>query len=70
MKNLLQMGLITADDALEIVERTRGGQATSSTHHFDSSVTVWVFKPDDWYLKFYLLDQCWFISFHKSEEMT
>lgn len=66
-KNILQMGLINVEEALAIIEQTRGHQATSSPHHFDNTITVWVFRPADWYIKFYLVDHCWFISFHKTE---
>ncbi|MBT9583719.1 hypothetical protein IV102_10225 [bacterium] len=66
-KNLLATGAISVDQAIGLVEATRGNQATSSPHHADASVLVWVFRPVGWYVKFYLVDGAWFISFHQAE---
>lgn len=64
-KNLLELGEVSIEQAIEILGRTKGQEATSSSSHYDSSIEVWIFRPTDWYIKFYLVDQCWFISFHQ-----
>lgn len=69
-KNLLQTGQISLVEAAAIVARTRGHQASSTPHHQDASIPVWVLQPDDWYIKCYLVDECWFISFHKAGESS
>lgn len=65
-KNLLQTGEMTIQEVLELVAKTRGAEATSSPHHMDATIPVWVFRPKGWYIKFYLLKECWFISLHPS----
>lgn len=69
-KNLLQTGQISLVEAAALVAKTRGQQATSTPHHQDASILVWVLRPDDWYIKCYLVDECWFISFHKEGESS
>lgn len=64
-KNLLATGHISKDQALAILSKTKGGQASVSAHHKRDDILVWVFRPDDWYIKFYLIEDAWFISFHK-----
>lgn len=66
-KNLLETGEVTIEEAIRLVESTRGNQATNSSHHFNPSIVVWVFKPKGWYIKFYFANGCWFISFHPTE---
>jgi hypothetical protein len=66
-KNWLFARKVSLTRAYEIVAATRGQQAQSSPHHWDSEVEVWVFQPSDWYIKFYFSGEtCWFVSFHKS----
>ncbi len=67
-KNLLQTGQLSLVEAAAIVAKTRGQEASSAPHHQDPSITVWVLRPDGWYIKCYLVDECWFISFHKAGE--
>jgi hypothetical protein len=67
-KNLLKSELISNSQAVSIVARTTGQQATVSSHHFLNSVEVWVFRPVGWYVKFYFTDDSVFISFHESKE--
>jgi hypothetical protein len=67
-KNLLAIGKIDPDEAILIIQATRGDQAKSSPHHKDKSILVWVFRPQGWYIKFYFLEDCWFISFHRPDE--
>lgn len=64
-KNLLATGAITFAEAASIIGLTRGHQASCSPHHLDEQLEVWVFRPTDWYIKFYFLDDCMFVSFHK-----
>jgi hypothetical protein len=66
-KNLLATGQVGVEEAIAILNRTRGTEASSSPHHFDASIEVWVFRPAGWYIKFYLVGSCYFISFHRSE---
>ncbi len=66
-KNLLATGQVSIEEAILLVGSTRGDQATNSPHHKDPKILVWVFTPKDWYIKFYLLDGAWFISFHRTE---
>lgn len=66
-KNLLAIGKIDWKEAIALVQSTRGDQAKATPHHANPSVEVWVFRPAEWYIKFYFLDQCVFISFHKNE---
>ena len=67
-KNLLATGQIDPCEAIRIIQRTRGDQAKSSPHHSDSSIEVWVLRPQGWYIKFFILEDCWFISFHRSDD--
>jgi hypothetical protein len=66
-KNLLATKMITVEEAVGLVESTRGNQASSSPHHGDSDIQVWIFRPRGWYIKFYLVGKAWFISFHREE---
>jgi hypothetical protein len=66
-RNLLATKAIELEEAISLVESTRGNQARSSPHHADPNILVWVFRPQDWYIKFYLVDVVWFISFHRTE---
>ncbi|MHB2019970.1 MAG: hypothetical protein ACYCW6_23770 [Candidatus Xenobia bacterium] len=55
-KNWLFTGKVTAAQAADIVERTRGNQSEKSAHHNDTSIDVWIFKPSGgWYVKFYFI---------------
>lgn len=76
-KNFIADQQISLEQAADIVARTKGGDASSSSHHFLSAVEVWVFKPVSkavrWYVKGYLLEgelhiiELHLISFHPSE---
>lgn len=66
-KNLLAINKIDRDDAIALIQSTRGTQGKASPHHADASIEVWVFKPRDWYIKFYFTELCVFISFHRNE---
>ena len=66
-KNLLAINAIDVEEAISLVQSTRGQQAKSAPHHADHSIQVWVFQPKDWYIKFYFIEKCMFISFHKRD---
>lgn len=66
-KNLLSIGHIDQDEAIALVQSTPGRLAQCSPHHADSSIQVWVFRPKSWYIKFYFMENCIFISFHGPE---
>ena len=66
-KNLLATGELSLEEAVAILSKTRGSEASSSRHHFDPILKIWVFQPVGWYIKFYFLEECLFISFHRSE---
>ena len=66
-KNLLATGELSLEEAVTILSKTRGSEASSSKHHLDPVLKIWVFRPVGWYIKFYFLEECLFISFHRSE---
>ncbi len=66
-KNALADGSISYREAAAILERTRGNQAKCQPHHFDSRQLIWIFRPEGWYIKFYLVDGVCFLSFHLAE---
>jgi hypothetical protein len=65
-KNLLAIGAISIDEAIALIAQTRGTQARSSPFHRDPSIRIWIFKPRDWYIKFYFIEDCFFVSFHQT----
>lgn len=67
-KNLLAADRLDAGTARELIERTRGQEAQQSPHHADASVSVWVFRPRGWYIKFYYRKVWRFVSFHREGE--
>ena len=66
-KNLLATGEVSHEEAVQILGRTKGQEASKSRHHLDPDLEIWVFRPAGWYIKFYVVEDCWFISFHRSE---
>lgn len=65
-KNWLFSRRISREEAAEIIKSTRGDRFQTDKHHLDSSIEVLFFRPGDWYIKCYLRNECWFISFHKA----
>ena len=65
-KNLLCDNAISNQDAAAIVQRTKGHQHSTSPHHAVPTITVWIFRPDDWYVKVYFTSNAVVISFHRS----
>ena len=71
-KNLLAIGDVTLDQVVELINRCKGQEYSSSPHDFDSGIEVHVFKPvkdqQRWYIKGYLLSaKVVFISVHRTE---
>jgi len=69
IKNLLATGLISVEQAAQIIGRSSGARYSSSPHHFDNDIDVHVIKTTflglNWYIKWYFLDpDSVFISFH------
>ena len=72
-ENFLAVGLISAEEAAEIISSTNGRQHENRDHHQVSFPKVWILKPvfqdRPWYIKGYFLGgQTWFISFHPSKD--
>jgi hypothetical protein len=68
-KNLLQTGEVLPEELIGLLNRCRGNQFEQRLHHFDQSVTVYIFKPTHaagrWYIKLYFADESTvFISVH------
>jgi len=71
-ENLLAAGLVSTEEALEIVMCTKGHQHENKRHHQVAFPQVWILKPvfkeECWYVKGYFLgNQTWFISFHPTK---
>lgn len=65
-KNLLQRGLISTEQVLEVVKRCNGTHYESSPHHVVKGVDVHILKRDGLYIKFYFIDpNVFFISVHR-----
>jgi len=66
-------GEISAAFVVTLLKRCKGDQHQTSTHHFDESQIVHIFKPFDglnyWYIKCYLIEvhgiEAIFISVHQ-----
>lgn len=66
VKNLLQMGLVTAEEIAAVIRRCTGAHHTSSPHHWSAEIAGHVLRRDGWYIKFYFVDpDTVFISVHK-----
>ncbi len=71
-KNLLAAEEISLARARQLILRARGNQAASAPHHLSPAVTVWILRPKEsgvtWYIKCYLRGaDLIFISFHPEE---
>jgi len=72
-RNYLLTGEISAAFVVTLLKRCRGDQHQTSTHHFDESQIIHIFKPFDglnyWYIKCYLIEvhgiEAIFISVHQ-----
>lgn len=66
IKNMLQMGEISAKQVAAIIQRCNGSHHSCSPHHQVRQVMVHVLKRDGWYIKFYFVDpQTIFVSVHR-----
>lgn len=69
-KNLLQTGKISAETAAEIISKARGGDYSTSPHHFANDIEVHIlqkvtYETKSWYIKWYYLEpDLFFISVH------
>lgn len=70
-KNYLQAGRVDEQFVIGAILAARGHDAERGVHHQRASVEVWIFKPEvdrqRWYIKFYVLEDVWFISIHPAE---
>lgn len=65
-KNLLLMGLVTAEQICDVLKRCQGQDHQSSPHHQVPSIEVHIIQRDGWYIKFYFVDpDTVFISVHQ-----
>ena len=65
-KNLLVTGQVTVDEVIEQIQKTKGDEYESSSHHSVENVEVHIFKPKGWYIKCYFIEpDVFFISVHK-----
>jgi hypothetical protein len=73
-KNLLAVGELSVDEAIDVLKRARGTDHHVSPHHWDPATDVHVFRPQAggvrWYVKAYFVEDppgaAVFISFHRS----
>lgn len=69
-RNLLATGEVDATLTATLILATPSRCAASRPHHF-LDLEVWVFRPSidgtRWYIKFYFIDEIWFISVHRSD---
>jgi hypothetical protein len=65
-KNKLQTGEVTVDFVAGLLKRCRETHCSSSPHHGDNKVVVYVVIVNGWYIKFYFVDpSTMFISVHE-----
>jgi hypothetical protein len=69
-KNLLQVGSVSVEEVIDLINRTRGFQYQTDAHHLIRDITVHIFKPVknkiQWYIKCYFIEpNLIFISVHK-----
>ena len=64
-KNLLQAGKVSPKEVARLLGRCRSQDLTTSAHHQDETVEVYIAKIESWYIKFYFDPDTLFISVHK-----
>lgn len=65
-KNLLQSGVVTAQELIGFLSRCNSYHCRSSPHHQIPEIEVHVIRKDAWYVKFYFIDpDTFFISVHQ-----
>lgn len=66
VKNLLQLGSVSAEDVAAIIRKCNGSHHSCSPHHSVPQVIVHVLRRDGWYIKFFFVDpQTIFMSVHR-----
>ncbi|PHR29325.1 MAG: hypothetical protein COA36_03755 [Desulfotalea sp.] len=69
-KNLLQTGKVSAETVAKIINKARGGDYSTSPHHFVDNIEVHIlrkvtYENKSWYIKWYSLEpDLFFISVH------
>ena len=69
IKNLLATGVVTVEEVMELIGKSRGNDYSSVPHHFDNKIDVHVIKKTysgrSWYIKWYFaVPDSVFISVH------
>lgn len=65
-KNLLVTGQITVEEVIELINRTKGNDFKCVKHHILKNIDVYIFKPNNWYIKCYFIEpDIFFISVHR-----
>lgn len=73
VKNLFDIGQISEQEVIELIQCCSGNQYETSFHHKDISIKIHILKPvkqeKTWYIKFYFLEpDVVFISVHESDD--
>lgn len=69
-KNFLQTGKVSAEMLAKIISKARGGDYSTSPHHFVNGIEVHIlqrvkYENKSWYIKWYYLEpDLFFISVH------
>jgi hypothetical protein len=71
VKNLYDIGQISDQEVIDLIQCCKGNQYETRLHHADISIEVHILKPvkegNVWYIKFYFLEpNVVFISVHES----
>ena len=70
-KNYLQLGRVDEQFVIGAILATRGQDVERGVHDQMPSVEIWVLKPlikrRRWYIKFYILEDVYFISVHPAK---
>lgn len=66
-KNLLFTGDVSVDFVLSLAKACQGQDHSSAPHHFAPNLEVHILKREEWYIKFYFLEDptVRFISVHR-----
>jgi len=66
LKNLLATGVVSPEQVIELIKKSRGHDHSLSPHHIVADIDVHVIRCEGWYIKFYVLaPNVWFISVHQ-----
>lgn len=65
-KNLLVTGQVSVEEVIKLINATKGSGFKSVKHHSLKDIDVYIFKPNNWYIKCYFIEpDIFFISVHK-----